>query len=156
MKKRQKIFICVVGLAAIILGVYLVELVLRGPVKGFIYRTFLVPELIRRGDYVDLAYTDSQNEEKEKIFKVYKQKQGLYGLKLEGATVEGTPIRKYIFTDNGYVTEIIDYTRDRYGPRKFVTKHPKDVLLGFRDADGQFVEKTTDEHYRDLILMTVD
>jgi hypothetical protein len=156
MNKNRKIIIGVVALAAIVLGVYFAELLLRGPVKGFIYRTFLVPELIRRGDYVDLAYTDSPNEERERFFMAYKQKQGFYGLKFRRATIEGTPLRIYIFTDNGYVTEIIDYTRDRYGPRKYLIKHPKDVLLGFRDANGQFVEKTTEEHYRDLALMAVD
>jgi hypothetical protein len=156
MKKKRKTIICVVALAAIVLGVCLVELLLRGPVKGFICRTFLVPELIRRGDFVDLAYASYPNEERERFFKAYKQKQGFYGLKYRRATIEGTPITIYIFTDNGYITEIIDYTRDRYGPRKFFTKHPKDVLLGFRDADGQFIEKTTEEHYRDLVLMTVN
>lgn len=104
-----------------------------GPAKGLFNRTFRSPSILRAGFVEDLN-ADRPEAQLEKFLSVYRSQQGSCGLRRTVPSVEGTPVGKCLVTENGKLTLVIDFTRDRNSTRNFVVLHPSAVSPGPTEA----------------------
>jgi hypothetical protein len=106
-----------------------------GPVKGWYQRAFHTPPLLNAPFVVQFDKRQGHSK-RERFISIYQARQGSYGLRRTGWSVEGTPIGECVLVENGLLTIITDYTRDSYGNREFNVRHPTSVKLGAL-ADGE-------------------
>jgi hypothetical protein len=94
---------------------------LYGPIKGAYWRAFRTPALIHDWRVEDLVAARG-TEQRTRLLEVWRTGQGTYGLRQTRSSVEGTPIGFTLVAERGKATLILDYTRDAYGPRKFIVQ----------------------------------
>lgn len=101
---------------------------LYGPLKGTYWRTFRTPELAH--DFrIEKVVATRAAEQRERLLEVWRTGRGTYGLRQTISSVEGTPIGFTLVAANGKATLIVDYTRDAYGPRKFIVQPVRAIEL---------------------------
>ena len=117
--------LCLVLAVAIIAYV---GLWLYGPLKGAYWRAFRTPALMHDRHVEDLVAARAA-EQRKRLLEVWRTAQGSYGLRQTVSSVEGTPIGFTLVADNGKATLILDYTRDAFGPRKFIVQPVRAIEL---------------------------
>ena len=102
---------------------------LYGPVKGAYWRAFRTPDLVRDSAVEQLSpvHADAQ---RTRLFDVWQSGRGKYGLRQTTLSIEGTPIGLILVTEDGRATLVFDYTRDAYGPRRFVVQPVEALEVG--------------------------
>ena len=85
--------------------------------------------------FVEELNTEQPEAQLEKFLSVYRSRQGSCGLRRTVVSVEGTPVRKCLVTENGTLTLVIDFTRDRNSTRDYVVVHPSGVWRGPVEPD---------------------
>jgi hypothetical protein len=92
-----------------------------GPVKGAYWRAFRTPSILREQGVEDLV-SSRAGEQKKRVVEAWRSGHGTYGLRQTVLSAEGTPIRLALVTEQGKATLVLDYTRDAYGPRRFIVQ----------------------------------
>lgn len=126
--KKNKIF-WFVNLIVFLEIFFFIILCFGGDIKGSYYRTFFFPAVIKNNNFASLNVSQNAIKEKEEFFLSYNSQKGFYGLKEKRFTIEGYPIVFYVYTNNGNSEMIIDYTKDPYGPRKFIYKNIEKISI---------------------------
>ena len=144
MKKTHKIRLGIIVLFIFIL--ISAALVFKGDIQGWYNRTFYTPEILKEHSFIHLNTCSDPNKEKQTFFNKYIQKEGFYGLKQTRITIEGNHLQLYIYTHNGEVHGICDYTRDPFGIRRFENFDIEKVRLMYRNEDGTFQEINLSEN----------
>ena len=115
--RSLQILLAVVGVLAVAyLGVGL-----YGPLKGAYWRAFRTPALVHDAAVEALSAAHADNQ-RNRLFNVWRSGRGKYGLRQTTPSVEGTPIGLVLVAEGGRSTLVFDYTRDAYGPRRFVVQ----------------------------------
>jgi hypothetical protein len=76
--------------------------------------------------------------QREQWMRVYKNRRGSYGLRKTTVSFEGTPIDECLIVENGNITLVLDYTRDKYGIREFAIRQPTALKLGPLEASDNW------------------
>lgn len=93
-----------------------------------------------REDYTDFDALLNANNQKKKLYEMFKSGKGCFGLKRRYSTVEGDWIYEWLIVEDGNMTVIQDSTRDGgFSPSAVYIYVPKTVLTGFY-KNGEFVE----------------
>ena len=125
MKALRWIFV----LIAVVALALLVRVYFYGPAKGWFYRTFQTPAILHSAFIEDFDRHQAQTQ-RERLLRVFQSRTGSYGLHKTTSSIEGTPIGENLIIEDGHLTIVSDYTRDKFGIRKFTVQHPTTVMLG--------------------------
>ncbi|HZL44301.1 MAG TPA: hypothetical protein VFD66_13600 [Verrucomicrobiae bacterium] len=97
-----------------------------GPSKGLFNRTFRTPAVVRAA-FVEEIDPRRAQAQVEKLMTLYRSRTGSYGLRRTVVAMEGGNVSKFVATENGKLTFIVDLTRFKEGSRGFAVAHPSGI-----------------------------
>jgi hypothetical protein len=146
-----------IGILGLFLAdLFILEALMGYPVYGFLIRTYLRPDILRKNEFAYINYDSTPNETKCKFYSTYKSGKGTYGIREDTfCEFDGVPFTVYYLTDNGYITRwMLDTPPLLFQVPEYSIIEPNQVepILGYRDENGKFIRCTPEQSSRDLQL----
>jgi hypothetical protein len=137
-----------------IANLFVLEALMGYPVYGFLIRTYLKPDILRKNEFVSLNYADFPNKIKSEFCATYQSGKGFYGIRQDTfCDFDGIPFTVYYLIDNGRLTRLVlDTPQNLFQIPRYSITDPNQVepILGYRDENGRFIRCTSDETSHDL------
>jgi hypothetical protein len=97
------------------------------PLKGFVFRTFRLPDLVSQPFIAELQVVSALDQRRQ--FLDAWRAGATAGLRRQVSTVEGDPLHLWAITEKSGLTLVTDFTRDRHSHRGILVQHPSRVTL---------------------------